>query len=812
MPTKTTNYLSGLLIAAVLVLTAFGVRADEEQQLIATLQSAAAAPEKCAACQRLRTLGTARSVPALAALLGQERTSQAARYALEGMPCKEAGAALRKALTKTSGLIQAGLADSVGWRGDTKAVPALKRLLRGTDVVVASAAASALGRIGNKKASAALASARDKVSPAVQPAVLDGMLQGAELRLAGGDAKGAASLYRELFAVRYPDRLRVAAWRGLVLADTTQRATLVSEALLGTDHALQVAALEVVRELGDAAVVAACVRQWAVLPANCQLAVLDAQMKAGGDVLPTVHLATRSPYPAVRSAAWLALSDLGDVSTIPTLARAAAGGEGAEREAAREALSRLRGPGVRDTLLKQITDTAPGEKAELLRALGERGDTEAANVLLDNAAAAGPARTAALDSLRKLAVPHTLLPLLNLAARSGSTGDSESALKALYAVCRASTDKDQTTRSIVEAMRPMSAAERREVLPVLAELGTPAALDAAQAAAHGQDSELAKEAMRVLGQWPNAAPAPVLLELARTSAAPSLRVLALRGCIEVAALDSDKTNRLQTLQQARSLATRPEEKKQALARIGQIPTSAALRVAAADLVDPDLANEAGTAAITIAEQVAASDAKLADETAARLIEQCKIPEITKRAFAIRVKTAGPGPFLQDWLVCGPYGQPGLDDLGAIFNLVAGPEKPGEAVQWTAVPRAEQVNLAALFPERQNCMAYLKTVVSAPDDSDALLLLGTDDGVKAWVNGVVVHTNNINRGAVPDQDIAPIRLKKGGNELMLKVTQGGGGWGAQARIVGTDARPIAGLRVEPGAVRPSAALPEVNAQR
>ena len=417
-------------------------------------------------------------------------------------------------------------------------------------------------------------------------------------------------------------------------------------------------------------------REWAALSALGQLAVLDAQVKVGGDVLSTVRLAIQSPYTPVRAAGWLALADLGDVSTIPALAKAAARGEPAEREAAREALTRVRGPGVREALLNQIGKATPEEQAELLRAFGDRGEAAAADVLLDNAAAGKPARLAALESLRKLAVPGTLVPLLEIVAKSASEADCEPAMKALYAVCDSSTDKDQTTRTVLEALGRMPVAERLQVLPVLAELGTPAALEAAQGAAREQDPELVKEAVRVLGQWPNAAPAPMLLELARTGAAPSLRVLALRGCIEVAALEPDKTQRLQMLEQARSAATRPDEKKQALAKIGQIPTPAALQIALADLDDPQLANEAGYAAITIAEQLASSNAQLANDTAAKLLEQCKLPDIAKRAMAIRLKAAGPGPFIQDWLVCGPFSQPGVEDLSAIFKLALGPEKPG----------------------------------------------------------------------------------------------------------------------------------------
>jgi hypothetical protein len=216
----------------------------------------------------------------------------------------------------------------------------------------------------------------------------------------------------------------------------------------------------------------------------------------------------------------------------------------------------------------------------------------------------------------------------------------------------------------------------------------------------------------------------------------------------------------------------------------------------ADLSDPGLANEAGLAAITIAEKLAASNSKLAGETAVKVLAQCKTPDIVKRAWAIRGKPAGSGPFIQDWLVSGPYTRPGANSALALFNVAFAPEKSGAKVQWKSLPRAEQANLSAFFPGQENCVAYLKAQVIAPADCEGALLLGSDDGVKAWLNGAVVHSNNIDRGDVADQDMAPIQLKKGANELLLKITQGGGGWSAHARIVGQDGQPIAGLRVEP----------------
>ena len=789
--------LPRLLLAMLLASAANNLHAADEAELIARLQSAAGVPEKCAACQELRIIGTARSVPALAALLAEDRTAHAARYALEAIPGPEADAALRAALGKTAGLLKVGVIDSLGRRRDLASLPLLKPLLADGDPAIAAHAAAALGRIGGKEALAALFAARAQSPPAVQAAVADALLQCAARLLSDGDRRGAAIIYRRVFEADLPPPIRSAGWRGLVLSDPAQRVDLMSQALGGSDPLTYLAALTLLRELGDAQVIRAGLKQWAQLSAEAQAAVLDASLKLGAKALPTVRAAAASAHPTVRMAAWQALAGLEDASLLPALARAAAGGAPAERDAARDALTRLRGPGVDQAIRQQISQGDPPVKTELLLALGERGDPAAAAVLLTYTTNANETiRLAALKSLKRLAVPTTLTPLLDLAAKSKSQGERTPVLEALTAICQASPDKDQATRGILGALERLPAAERGPLLPLLAEVATPAALASVEAASRSAEAALAREGIRALTQWPNAAAAPALLALARSSAAVTQQRLALSGCIQVAEQEPDFAKRLALLQRALMIATRSEEKKQALGQLGQIPTPAALQVALAEVTDTNLATEAGLAAVNIAEKLAGANPQLAEEAAVTVLAQSQSPDVLRRAWALRRKPKIDAPFIRDWLVCGPYRQPGAVGAEAVFDLAFGPEKPGEPVPWKTLPRADHANLAAFFPGQDNCAAYLQARIVAPQDCQATLLVGSDDGVKAWLNGKLVHGHNIDRGMVPDQDLAPIELKKGTNQLRLKITQGGGGWMACARIVGTDGQPIAGLRVEP----------------
>ena len=120
-------------------------RKDLETRLAAVLKTEASRAAKDVVCRALKTIGTAASVPALAALLADEKLSHMARYALERIPAPEAGQALRTALPKVTGKLKIGMISSLGVRGEEASLAPLQALLADSDAAVAQAAAHALG-------------------------------------------------------------------------------------------------------------------------------------------------------------------------------------------------------------------------------------------------------------------------------------------------------------------------------------------------------------------------------------------------------------------------------------------------------------------------------------------------------------------------------------------------------------------------------------------------------------------------------------------------------------------------------------------
>lgn len=222
------------------------------------------------------------------------------------------------------------------------------------------------------------------------------------------------------------------------------------------------------------------------------------------------------------------------------------------------------------------------------------------------------------------------------------------------------------------------------------------------------------------------------------------------------------------------------------------------------LADPDLATDALAALNkSLAGDAAASSAALgevlnrfsADRVArsARLLAGLRgwvenQPDAELRRKGRETLTAGEG-VLRDWKIIGPFPSPETRGHATIYppetELKADGkyEGAGGAVAWRAVHTDDPggvVNLTDMKPV-DNVVAYGWTTYRAPAAGRATLYCGSDDSIKVWVNGKLVHDNLVDRGLVMDQDQVEIDLVEGDNVVLVKCGQNRGGWNFHARI-------------------------------
>jgi HEAT repeat protein len=165
---------------------------------------------KSIACKRLAVIGTKEAVPALAALLGDDRASDYARSALEAIPDPAAGEALVAALPRLKGLQAIGAINSIGRRREPAAVESLGKLIQKGDADMAGAAALALGEISGPKAAQALERELRGAKGRLRADVARGALLCAD-RMMGSDRVRALALLDLLSRPDIPGIVRIPA-------------------------------------------------------------------------------------------------------------------------------------------------------------------------------------------------------------------------------------------------------------------------------------------------------------------------------------------------------------------------------------------------------------------------------------------------------------------------------------------------------------------------------------------------------------------------------------------------------------------------
>jgi hypothetical protein len=470
--------------------------------LIGVLGSDAPTFEKVRACQQLAERGDAAAVPALAALLADEKLATYARSALEATADPSVGAALRDALGRLHGPSLAGAINSLGARRDAQAVAALQRLAGDEKAGVAEQSLAALGRIATPEAVATLRETLARAKGATRLAAADAAMTAAARLAETKQRRESIALLDAVRAADVPETVQLAATHAAILARGTDDLALLRAELARGDDESFATAVRAARRLSGRAV---------------------------SDVL----LAALAGASTSRKAAILvALGQRADVTALPVLQKAVATGPQETRLAAIRALAAR-------------TDAA--SIAALAAAIGsdDRRVAEAARAIMN----------------RHRRANHEVPELLPRLAAAKTPAETAAAEKSLREACDVVSDPGECARQLQAAMAGLPPEKQAFLVSMMGLVGGGEALRIITEHARHDRGATQDAATEALGRWMTVDAAPALLDLAKALDDDRLRTRALRGYLRIARqLDMTAAQRLAMCETALAVARRDHER------------------------------------------------------------------------------------------------------------------------------------------------------------------------------------------------------------------------------------------------------------
>jgi len=307
-------------------------------------------------------------------------------------------------------------------------------------------------------------------------------------------------------------------------------------------------------------------------------------------------------------------------------------------------------------------------------------------------------------------------------------------------------------------------------------------------------------ALSLLADKPNPKHEKVFRDAAKDGS-PIVKQAALRAYLALAStLEDDRKQALRIYQDAFELAEQNEDRRAALGGMGRTGSMTTLVTLQQHQDIPGLGDDLSECAMAIADRMAESS----PDVAIRVYEDIALEgpahlaqraADSMRAIGVDRDFAKEAGFLTKWKLIGPFPNEGMDasappetEFNENAEYIGANEK---TVRWTNVrtPHIRGIfDLARLFTPNENCVSYARTTFNVEKGGDAMLLLGSDDGIACWLNGDKIHTNDAGRALSIDADRVAVKLNAGKNVLLLKITQRTGGWAFCARVADSDGNP------------------------
>ena len=147
-----------------------------------------------------------------------------------------------------------------------------------------------------------------------------------------------------------------------------------------------------------------------------------------------------------------------------------------------------------------------------------------------------------------------------------------------------------------------------------------------------------------------------------------------------------------------------------------------------------------------------------------------------------------------WMVIGPFDNPEVNGICQGFNKDFLASVGGESnlqpeikqvineLTWKYFDiNSENLDFIKIFGGNNHSIAYAYREFNINTDQKAVLKIGSDDGIKIWLNGIQILNHHIHRPLNSNDELLIIDLKSGINKILVKVGQYTGEWGFALKL-------------------------------
>ncbi|MBT3501949.1 MAG: DUF1080 domain-containing protein [Candidatus Marinimicrobia bacterium] len=490
-----------------------------------------------------------------------------------------------------------------------------------------------------------------------------------------------------------------------------------------------------------------------------------------------------------------------DPKVVKILASHAAKSNGEEKIVAQNSLYNLNGSKIDSAIQSGLSNRNSDIKVEFIRAVGERRINNSIKTILKLATNKnGNVRLEAVKTLKVIASKPYLEDCIQLLV-SAKTDSERTELEGTINGLMMTSSSKIDIKLMVDALKKTKEQKARlSFIRILGKHKDSETLKTLTTLLNDPSSDVQIAAIIALSGWNDDQPLSSIMDILASSNDPDQRILAAEGAVKLIGVELYRPvdEAIKLYGKVFSSCQNENETKAALRGLHGIKTIEAFYTAEDFLKDNALIEHAEAACLAIANNIQSLYPNECGAVIENIITDSSNDQHSQLAQAVLNNIQKLEDYITEWVMSEPFMISGQSMYATEFA----PEKDRDAYSlWRKVPAFSDpnnywhVDLTGLKTSLV-AVVYLKTKVWSEIDQTVRLEMGSNDGIKAWMNDDMVHLHSVARGVTPGDDVVEAQLNKGWNTLLLKIiNEGGGGWGACARLRRIDGGHLANVKYE-----------------